>query len=217
MLCGCEQAVHGDLVLLNLFIEKEVILGEVGGPVIVSRIAPQPLIGVLVSLHGLEFHFFDLGVDLVHQIGLGNSVIEQAVLRFDLALSRQVRHGQEQKRNGGDALLAVDQQQLKAVAHGVADGDDAAEEVPGLILPDHLYKVAVELLTVFRFPVVVALIYWHHQLAGAFQILGQGLGLSVHAIRSHLSVLGTFYNTAAEKASLGRGDYAFHLITCPSI
>ena len=99
--------IYANVLTLDLIIEEEVILRDAGTEIVFRRIAPEPVIGVLIPFDGLQLHLPLLGVDFIDEIFLRDDIIQVRIIGGNEASLDQVCNRQEEKGNGGDPLLSV--------------------------------------------------------------------------------------------------------------
>ena len=87
--------VYADVLTLDLIIEEEVILRDAGAEIVFRRIAPEPVIGVLIPFDGLQLHLPLLRIDFIDEIFLRDDIIQVRIIRGNEASPDQIGNRQE--------------------------------------------------------------------------------------------------------------------------
>ena len=78
---------------------------------------------------------------------------------YHLSRTEQMIDGQKEQRDGGQALLTINDEELLHCACFALDRNDTTKEMTLSVLADDFDQVIIELLAVLHLPVVVPLIY----------------------------------------------------------
>ena len=175
------KLIDGDFLFLNAVIKIIVVHSQIGFADMLRRIREQLPKSLLVILYRFELDTGILRLPLIHEVFLKNPLLQISSLRHNDTLINQVIHCKEQQRYCRKALLAVDNQELLIVAVRIVNGNKAAEEVTLPMPLDNFYKVIVQLLAVFGFPVIVSLVHRDDKsLVGALHIFNEFTFRTLH-------------------------------------
>ena len=152
------KLIDGDFLFLNAVIKIIVVHCQIGFADMLRRIREQLPKSSLVILYRFELDTGILRLPLIHEVFLKNPLLQISSLRHNDTLINQVIHSKEQQRYCRKALLAVDNQELLILPIRIINGNKATEEVTLPMPLNDFYKVIVQLLAVFSFPVVVSLV-----------------------------------------------------------
>ena len=112
----------------------------------------------LVILYRFELDTGILRLPLVYEVFLKNPLLQISSFRHNDTLIHQVIHGKKQQRNCRKTLLAINDQELLIMSIRIINRNKTPEKVTLPVPLDDLYKIIIQLLAVFGFPVIVSLI-----------------------------------------------------------
>ena len=155
---GIKQFVNAQFLTLNPIIEVLIVYRQIRIRDTLLILLKKNTKCLLVILDGFQLNTLFFRLVFINQILFENLIRELTVMGYHLSRTEQMIDGQKEQRDGGQALLTINDEELLHCACFALDRNDTAKEMALSILTDDFYQVVIELLAVFHLPVVVPLV-----------------------------------------------------------